>query len=247
MLYTNLYQFDTDIMLDLDRKILSSLSYNFEMNMSDLLTKSEYGNKNYLVKAVDRLEKVGLISTRRDGREKLIIKHLPLDETKKFVNNYGTTLKNYVKIINKNLKQLEKNMPLVPKTSFPMKKIKIREPVLKLDKKKKKYTIQGTREGHAYTWKTRAEPLKYFNAILNTLNRLYQESSAISFSEFIDDDPAIKEYQKKSKILIKDTLTKFEQIFKKDLKSRAYGYFYIKNTLYGFIHQIILDEKKSKG
>jgi len=235
-------------MIDLDGKILSSLSYNFEMNMSDLLTKSEYGNKNYLVKAVDRLEKKGIISTRKNGRERLIIKRLPLDETKKFVNNYGITLKNYTKIISDNLKQLEKNMPLVPKTSFSMKKIKIREPILELDKKKKMYTFQGkTREGHAYTWKTRAEPLKYFNAILNTLNRLYQESSAISFSEFIDNDPTIKEYQKKSKVLIKDTLTKFELIFKKDHESRHYGYFHIRSTLYGLIHQIMLDEEKSKS
>ncbi len=232
----------------LDQLILNSLNYNFEMTMSDLSTKSGYGNKNYLVKAVDRLEKEGRISTRRDGRQRLIKKHLPLDETKKFVDNYGTTLKNYAKIINDNLKQLEKNMPLVPKNSFPMKRIKIREPVLELDKKKKMYTFQGeTREGHAYTWRTRAEPLKYFNAILNTLNKLYQESSAISFSEFIDNDPTIKEYQKKSKTLIKDTRTKFELIFKKDHQSRAYAYFYIKNTLYGLIHQIMLDEEKFKS
>jgi len=234
-------------MNDLDQKILNSLNYNIEMNMSDLLTKSGYGNKNYLVKAVDRLEKGGYLSTRKEGRERLILKPLPLAETIKFVSNYGGTLKNYAKFINDNLKKLEKNMPLVPEDSFPMKKIKIREPVLELDKKKKMHTFQGkTKAGHAYTWRTRAEPLKYFNVVLNTLNKLYQESSAISFSEFMDGDPSIKEYQKKSKVLIKETLSEFERIFKKEHESRAYAYFHIKNTLYGLIHQIMLDEEKSK-
>ena len=235
-------------MNELDKKILNSLSYDFDTNMSDLLIKSGYGNKNYLVKAVDMLEKKNSISTIKDGRERLCKKNEPLNETEKFVDNYGTTLKNYAKIINGNLKQLEKNMPLVPK-AFPLKRIKTREPVIELDKKSKDkkikiYTFQGkTIEGHAYTWRTRTKPLKYFNAILNSLNRLYQESSAISFSDFIDDDPRKKEYQKKAKTLITDTLAKFELIFKKDGKSGAYAYFYIKNTLYGLIHQIIQDKK----
>lgn len=234
-------------MNDLDQKILNSLNYNIEMNVSNLMTKTGYGNKNYFVEAIDRLKKQGSITTRKDGRERLILKPLPLAETVKFVSNYGGTLKNYTKFINDNLKKLEKNMPLVPKTGNPMKRIKTREPILAFNKKTKTYTDSGkTREGHAYTWKTRAEPLKYFNAILNALNRLYQESSAISFSEFIDDNPSIREYQKKSKVLIKDTLSEFERIFKKDTKSRSYGYFYIKSTLYGLIHQIMLDEEKSK-
>jgi len=235
-------------MHDIDEKILNSLSYHNEMNMGELLINAEYYNRNYLVKAVDRLEEVGLISSRKDGRERLIKKNLPLDQTKKFVVNYGRTLKNYSKIINDNLKQLEKNLPLVPKDSFPMKKIKIRNPVLELDKKTNIYTFQGkTEEGHAYTWKTRAKPLRYFNAILNALSRLYQDSSAISFSEFIADDPTTKNYQKESKKLIKDTLSRFEQIFKKDLQSWHYARFNIQNALYGLIHQIMLDEEKSKS
>ncbi len=238
-------------MNELERKILNSLSYNIETNMSQLQSKTDYWNRNYLIVHVNRLEKNSYISIRKKGRERLIIKILPHGETKKFVDNYGTTLKNYAKMINDYLKQLKKNMPLVPK-NIPMKRIKIREPLIELDKnskdeKIKKYTFQGnTQEGHAYTWRTRPKPLKYFKAILNLLNRLYQESSAISFSEFIDDDPSIKEYQKESKTLIKDTLDKFELIFKKDGKSSAYSHFYIKNTLYGLIHQIILDKEKSK-
>ena len=190
-------------MNELDQKILNSLTYNIPTNVSNLMTKTGYGNKNYFVEAIDRLEKQGNITTRKDGRERLIIKPLPIAETVKFVKNYGGTLNDYRKFFNNNLKKLEKNMPLVPETSFPMKKVKTREPVLKFDKKKKMYTVQGTREGHGYTWRTKPKPLKYFNAILNALNRLFQESSAISFSEFIDDNPSIKEYQKKSKMFSK--------------------------------------------
>lgn len=244
-------------MNDLEQKILKSLNYNIPTNMTNLMTKSGYRNKKYLIKAVDRLEKEGYLSTRKEGRERLILKPMPLAETVKFVSNYGGTLKNYAKFIKDNLKQLEKNMPLVPDIGMPMKKIKIKVPKLKLVKKKNiqtvqgirpewTYKVQGTKADHAYTWRTRAEPLKYFNAVLNTLNKLYQESSAISFSEFMDGDPSIKEYQKKSKVLIKETLSEFERIFKEELKSRAYAYFHIKNTLYGLIHQIMLDEEKSK-
>jgi len=234
-------------MNELEKKVLDCLSYDDPMNMSELREKTKYGNKNYLVNTVNGLEKQRRVSSIKKGRQRLVLKHLPLNETKKFVDNYGNTLKNYSKIINDNLKQLEKNMPLVPKKNS-MKRIKIREPLIELDKKEKAYTFQGkTQEGHAYTWRTRPKPLKYFNAILNSLNRLYQESSAISFSDFIDDDPRKKEYQKKAKTLITDTLTKFELIFKKDGKSGAYAYFYIKNTLYGLIHQIIQDKKNLKS
>jgi len=125
-----------DSMNELARKILNSLNYNIETNMSQLQTKTDYWNRNSLVKTVDWLEKKGYISTRKKGRERLIIKLLPLGETKKLVDNYGTTLKNYAKIINDNLKQLKKNMPLVPK-NIPMKRIKIREPLIELDKNSK--------------------------------------------------------------------------------------------------------------
>ncbi len=238
-------------MNELERKILNALSYNIEMNMSQLSTKTDYWNRNNLIVQVKRLEKNSYISIRKKGRERLIIRILPHGETKKFVDNYGTTLKNYAKMINYNLKLLKKNMPLVPK-NIPMKRIKTREPLIKSKINHEDQVIEiyaspdETIEGHAYTWRTRPKPLKYFNAILNSLNRLYQESSAISFSEFIDDDPSIKEYQKESKTLIKDTLDKFELIFKKDGKSSAYSNFYIKNTLYGLIHQIMLDRIKSK-
>ena len=117
-------------MNELDKKILNALTYEYVTNMTELMTITGYGNKNYLVDHVKRLEKIGKISTIKDGRERLMKKHLPLDETKKFVDNYGITLKNYAKVINGNLKQLEKNMPLVPKKNS-IKRIKTKEPLIK--------------------------------------------------------------------------------------------------------------------
>ena len=69
-------------MNELDKKILNSLTYEYATNMSDLMTITGYGNKNYLVDHVNELEKIGKISTIKDGRDRLIKKHLPLDETK---------------------------------------------------------------------------------------------------------------------------------------------------------------------
>ena len=138
-------------------------------------------------------------------------------------------------------------MPLVPDTVFPMKKIKIRDRVLSLDKKTNTLRDMGkTQAGHAYTWKTSKKPLEHFNAILNTLNKLYQESSAISFSEYVTKDSSIKDYQKETKKLINGTLDELERILKKDVRSWSYGHFYITRTLHGLIHQMILDKKRAK-
>jgi len=49
-------------------------------------------------------------------------------------------------------KKLEKTMPLVPDINMPMKRIKIRNPVLSLDKKTNTLRDMGkTQAGHAYT------------------------------------------------------------------------------------------------
>ena len=234
-----------DTISNIDRKVLNSLSFGIELTMTNLFIKTGHKNRNTVIESVNKLEGMGLVFSRREGRERLVLK-TPLEKaTRRFVDKYDITIINYSIIINENLKLLEKNMPLVPNTSNTMKKIKIREPVLELDKEKNRWTDQGkTREGHAFTWKTREKPLEHFNIILTALNGLYQESSAISFSEFIGDESRNKDYQKQSKKLITDTLSELERIFDKDPKSKHYGYFVIGNTLSGLIHQIMLDDKR---
>jgi len=90
------------------------------------------------------------------------------------------------------------------------------------------------------------KPAEQFHAILNALNKLYQESSAISFSEYITKDSSIRQYQKETKKLINGTLDELERILHKDAMSWNYGYFYIRRTLHGLIHQMILDKKQAK-
>ncbi|MEK0345079.1 MAG: hypothetical protein QQN64_07535, partial [Nitrosopumilus sp.] len=104
-----------------------------------------------------------------------------------------------------------------------------------------------TQEGHAYTWKTRSKPLGYFNNILNILRAIYEETSAISFSEFLDDESNTKKIQKEAKNLINYTLDMLKEILNKHPESRAYSNFYVRNTLHGFIHQIILDKRRKKS
>ena len=246
-----MYHFDTGIMNNFERIILNSLNYNYEYSMTQLQHKTECWNRNTLVKAVDSLESQGLLTTRKEGRERLVKIPIQEEETKKFVNDYGISLKNYTKLLKENLKLLKKNMPLVPIVEYPnsmMKRIKIREPVLELDEKSQVWTDQGkTQEGHAYTWKTRSKPLGYFNNILNILRAIYEETSAISFSEFLDDESNTKKIQKEAKNLINDTLDKLAEILNKHPESKAYSTFYVRNTLHGFIHQIILDKRRKES
>lgn len=234
-------------MTELEQKILIYLNPYIEQNVTNLMRKTDYHNKNYFVQTLDSLEEQGIIESRRDGRERLIKLPDPEPETVNFLENYGGTLKDYGEFLKKHLKRLEKTMPLVPDTDFPMKRIKTREPRLTLDKKDNTYRDLGkTQAGHAYTWKTSKKPLEHFSAILNALNKLYQESSAISFSEFITKDSSIKKYQKETKKLINGTLDELERILKKDIRSWSYGHFYITRTLHGLIHQMILDKKRAK-
>ena len=243
-----MYHFDTGIMNNFERIILNSLNYNYEYSMTKLQHKTECWNRNTLVKAVDSLESKGLLTTRKEGRERLVKIPIQEEETKKFVNDYGISLKNYTKLLKENLKLLKKNMPIVPNVEYHksnMKRIKTREPVLELDEKTQVWTDQGkTQEGHAYTWKTRSKPLGYFNNILNILRAIYEETSAISFSEFLDDESNTKKIQKEAKNLINYTLDMLKEILNKHPESRAYSNFYVRNTLHGFIHQIILDNKR---
>ena len=235
-------------MNNFERIILNSLNYNYEYSMTQLQHKTECWNRNTLVKAVDSLESQGLLTTRKEGRERLVKSTIQEDESKKFVNDYGILLKNYTKLLKENLKLLKKNMPLVPIVEFPnsmMKRIKTREPVLELDEERQVWTDQGkTQEGYAYTWKTRSKPLGYFNNILNILKTIYEETSAISFSEFRDDESNTKKIQKEAKTLINDTLDKLEEILGKHPESKAYGIFYIRSALHGLIRQIILDNRR---
>jgi len=233
-------------MPELDQKIVNALSHFSEISIQDLMKKIGYGNRNYLFKTIDELEKKRVIKTRKVGRERLVRSSSPEKKVNDFIKDYNQTLKNYQKIITKHLNKLEKTKPLVS-SKQPLKKIKTKTPVLELDKKNRVYRDLGkTQDSYLYTWKTRPKPLMHFNSILNTLFRLYQESSALSFAEFIfDDSKSIIDYQKRSRALIKDTIRKTEGIFQDEPQSLHYIIYNIRSALYGIIYQHTIKEKES--
>jgi|CXWL01.1.fsa_nt_gi hypothetical protein len=228
----------------LEEKILQILPPHYEMSMSDLWRKAKYGNKNYLVKAVEKLEKGGYVTRKRIGKKTLVKRNSKLSEIENFILNYRKNLENYQKNIDQNIKKLGETMPIVPTNGSLFENLTIEEPVYELNEKTNKHSFKGKLQSRdVHTWRTRKEPLFYFGNILNLLSNIYQQSSAISFSEFIDDKPIIKEYQKESKEIIKNSLKTLDSIFEKFPETKFYANFYIQKTLYGLIHQIILDKE----
>lgn len=233
-------------MPELEQKIIDSLSYFSEITMTELMRKTKSSNRTYFNKIVSKMEKNGMVITRKVGRERPIKLSAHKEEVTEFIEKYSKRLEDYRKIINNNLKNLEKNKPLVS-TEQPFKKIKRKIGVLELDEKNQVWRDMGkTQEDHAYTYKPRVKPLSNFNIIISMLNRLYQESSALSFAEFIyTDHQSIMNYQKESRVLIQDTIRKMEHMFDKDIFSKNYIIFSIQNNLFGIIYQHILKDEKS--
>jgi len=232
-------------MPELPEKIIEILCQYNELSVVKLIEKTSIGNRNKAFEIINQLEKEGHVKTRKEGRERLVSLSSPKKTVDSFINNFGKRLVSYEKLINKHLIELKKNLPLVS-TNQPMKKVKTKTGVLELDKKRGVYRDMGkTQDSHAYTWKTRSKPQNHFNALLNTLYKLYQESSVINFAEPITDDPKlIKKYQKCSDMLIKDTVSKIENMFKEhDMHSFHYVITQLRNTLYGLIFRITLEKQ----
>ena len=106
-----------------------------------------------------------------------------------------------------------------------------------------------TREGYAYTFKTRPTAEKQFVKILDLLYKLYQESSALNFAESIIEDPKlIKTLQKNSEKIIKEITDKISKmIWKKDRNSIVYVNNRMRNVLYGLIFKLTLKEEMEKA
>jgi len=232
-------------MPELREKIIEILCQYNELSVVKLIEKTDIGNRNKAFEIINQLEKDGHVKTRKQGRERLVSLSSPNKTVDSFINSFGKRLDSYDKIINKHLIGLEKNLPLVS-TIHPLKKVKTKTGVLELDKKRGVYRDMGkTQDSHAYTWKTRPKPLIHFNTLLNTLYKLYQESSVINFAEPITDDPKlIKKYQKRSDMLIRDTIRKIENMFKEnDMNSFHYVITQLRNTLYGLIFRVTLEKE----
>ncbi len=229
-------------------KIIEILVQYGELAKGKLWKLSEYGNRTVFFKKMEQFEKDGYVKSRFEGNNRLISLASPNKTVNSFIHNYGKRLDAYEKSIGIHLNGLKKNLPLIS-SKQPLKKIKTKIGVLELDKKRDIYTDMGkTEDSHAYTWKTRSKPRKYFDELLNILNRIYQESSAINFAEPITDDPRlIKEYQKRSERLIKKTIAKIENICRDDGPALHFAIHQIRNVIYGMIFKATLENEMKKA
>ena len=159
-------------MPDKREKVIKTLALNGELSMVKLIEKSEI-RRNDVFDLIKDLESEKLVRTRIEGREKLVRLHSPIKETNYLITNYPNRLKYFEKSLETQLKALEKTLPLVSNT-LPLKKVKTKEPVLELDKKNNVWRDMGkTRDGYAYTFKTRPTAEKHFVKILDLLYKLY--------------------------------------------------------------------------
>lgn len=222
-------------MPDKPEKVVEILSIKDELSMVDLRKELGMMNRNSFIALINKMEKKGVITTRIDGRERLVRLHSPIPSTDYFIKNYPNRLKYLKKALEKESKKLLKNLPIVS-SKQPMKKVKIKEGVLELDKKRNVWKDMGkTRDGYAYTFKTRPIAEKQLVKILTLLYKLYQESSTLSFAEPIIGNPKlIKIYQERSEKIITeitDNITK--TLWKKDPHSVGYVNIRMRNVLYG--------------
>ena len=235
-------------MPELDEKLIFFVAQEHGIGMEKLLRKMEFGNRNQFYEFMESKKEQGIIETKKIGRTRHVYLKFIDKKVNHFIKTFGNRLDQYEKEINMNLALLEKNLPLISKKQ-PMKPVKIKVPKLKLIKKTKsiwKYREQGTINQHAMTWKPRAKPLKHFDAILNLLHRLYQESSVLTFGDtFTDDTSIIKGYQEHSEKLIKDTCTKIEDMFR-DKIDFTYAITRLRQSIYALIYKLTLKEDLKK-
>jgi hypothetical protein len=156
-----------------------------------------------------------------------------------FIHNFGIELNNYEKLLKNNLQQLKNNLPLI-NPNKPMKVVKgMRIGVLELDKKDNVWRDLGKTEADdsKRTWNCRKKPLMHFEAIMNILNQIYQQSSALNYNIGLDIDTTLmKKYQKKSDKMINDTVDKIEDMFR-GKTDFAYVTTRLRATLSGIIYQ----------
>jgi len=191
-------------------------------------------------------ETEGKIKIKQVGREKQVSLASPDKKVNTFIINFGKGLDNYEKLLNKHLTALDKNKPLISPNQ-PLKKVKTKTGVLELDKKRQVYRYMGkTQDSHAYTWKTRAKPRIHFETILNLLNRLYQESSIITFGTPICDDPTLlKDYQTRSQKIIERTTKEIENMFR-GKPDFAFIIYRIRMVLYGFVYKATINAESKR-
>jgi len=214
------------------------------ISKNELFRQSDYGNKNRFFQFLDEWEKEGLVAIKQVGREKQVSLSSPDKKINKFINDFGKDLVNYEKLLKKHLIALEKNKPLIsPKKPFKPRKGK--RPAIEVKKKDNVLTINIKTEDdpNLRAWNTRTKPLVHFETILNLLNKLYQQSSVMTFDmPLIDDFKLMRNYQTKSKKLIEDTVQELIDIFRDEI-----GFHFvikrIRKVLYALVYKATMEAK----
>lgn len=235
-------------MPEIEEKLIFFVSQENGIGMEKLFGKMGIGNRNKFYDLAGSMEEQDIIETKKIGRTRHVYLKSIDKKVNHFLNTFGKRLDQYEKEINKNLALLEKNLPLISETQ-PMKPVKIKIPKLELIKKTKsewKYKAQGTIDDHGMAWNPRAKPKKYFDAVLQLLHKLYQESSVLTFGNtFTDDTNLIKEFQNRSEKLIKNTCTKIEDMFR-DKIDFTYAITRLRQSIYALIYKLTLKEDLKK-
>lgn len=247
MIYTQELHNDTDMTLNVWENSMKILIEKNPISKNEFFRLSGYGNKNRFFEYLNEWEENNWIEIKQVGREKQVSLASPNKKVDSFIKNFGKRLDNYEKLLNKHLSALKKNKPIIsPKQ--PMKKVPIKVPVLELDKKHQVYRDLGKREdSHAMTWKTRAKPTMHFETILNLLNKLYQESSVLTFGTPICDDATLmKEYQTKSQRLLQHTIIEIENMFRGETDF-VFVITRIRMVLYGLVYKATVEAEIKKS
>jgi len=223
---------------------MNILIQNPVISKNELFRKSGYGNKNSFFEFLNQWEKDGLIEVKQIGREKRVTLSNPNEKINQFIENFGGELDNFEKLLKKHLASLEKNKPLIS-LNKPMKSVKGRIGVLELDPKDNVWRDLGKTEDDPdlRTWNPRKKPLMHFEIILNVLNKLYQESSVITYGMPLFGYPELMhDYQTHSQKLISDTVKKLENMF---MGKPDYVFVInrIRMVLYGLVYKATLEAR----
>jgi len=234
---------------DVWENVMNILIEKYELSKTELYEKSWYANKTKFWKYLDEWEKEGKIKVRQPKKEKLVSLSSSDKGLKLFLNNFGIELDIYEKMLKNNLQQLKNNLPLI-NPNKPMKVVKgMRRGVLELDKKDNVWRDLGKTEADdsKRTWNCRKKPLMHFEAIMNILNQIYQQSSALNYNIGLDIDTTLmKKYQKKSDKMINDTVDKIEDMFRGKTDFH-YAITRLRATLSGIIYQNTMKTNMKKA
>jgi hypothetical protein len=230
---------------DVWKNVVDILIEKYELSKNELFKKSWYVNKTQFWKYLDKWEKEDQIKVRRYGKELLVSLSSPEKPIREFINDFGNNLAINEKLLKKHLTALEKSLPLINPNN-PMKPAKgFRRGVLELDKKDNVWRDLGKTEADdsLRTWNPRKKPLFHFEAIMNILNNLYNQSSVITFqSNIIPELDLMNKYQVKANKIIKDYIRELEDMFR-GTSDIMYVTTRIRTVLYALVYRSTLEAK----